>query len=249
MADPPTDPAPLARKDTAIICGVDRGLVEQFLVMVRDNYPKADRSSFFLEEVAGTSYTLSMANLRDVLSHLATLLAEDTPPEEWEAQLASAEEHFRRAIQEPYAIALGVLRERFNGVYSTYQKILPHIRKMQGKGLFQDAPTDRVIQGRLRAIAQLATAGRAAKRRNRIDPDWDHGVGEYAEAYDKLLALTQELSGHIHQHEASREQHIGKVWTIGGAIGTVALGALSILLILFPSFTARIQDWLGIARR
>jgi len=44
------------------------------------------------------------------------------------------------------------------------------------------------------------------------------------------------------------QQHIGKVWTIGGALGTVVLGALSLLLILFPSFVQRVQDWLGIAR-
>jgi len=169
MADPPTDPVSLApaQKDDARVCGVDRSVVERFLIMVREQLPQGDRSSFFLEEVAGTTYTLSMANLRDVLSHLATLLAEDTPPEEWEAQLASAEEHFRRAIQEPHAIALGVLRERFNSVYSRYQEILPHIRKMQGKGLFQ---AHRPISDP-RPIAGDRTAGDCRSRGQAEEPD------------------------------------------------------------------------------
>jgi len=112
------------------LCGVDTKLIERFLVLIRDNYPKADRASFFLEEVAGKTYTFAMANLRDVLSHLATTLSEETDPKDWEAQIASAEEHFRRAIQEPYAVALGTLREKFNTVYSEYQKIEHSVRDL-----------------------------------------------------------------------------------------------------------------------
>lgn len=72
-----SEPVPHPEK----ICNVDRAAVERFLILIRDNYPKADRASFFLEEVSGKTTGLVIANLRDILSHLATMLADDTPPD------------------------------------------------------------------------------------------------------------------------------------------------------------------------
>lgn len=228
------------------ICGVERQLVERFLRLIRDNYPKADASALFLEEVAGTTHTLTMANLRDVLSHLATLLAEDTSPQDWEAHLACAAEHFRRAIQEPYGVALGDLRERFNVVQARYEQILPHIQKMQRQGLFNKAPTNQIIQGRLRTVATLVAAGRKAKRSNRINAEWDQGVASYAEAYDNLEKLSHELSSHIHEYEAIRQSHMSKFWSVAGMIGTIVFGIISLLLVLYPPLAERVQTWLGI---
>jgi phosphoenolpyruvate carboxylase len=135
MSEPTTVPAaPGDPSGTSKICSVDSATVERFLILIRDNYPKADRASFFLEEVAGKTSSVAMANLRDVLSHLATALSSDTRPEDLDAQLASAEEHFRRAIQEPYAIALGNLREKFNTVHEEYRKIYPKIVQLKKEG-------------------------------------------------------------------------------------------------------------------
>jgi hypothetical protein len=228
------------------VAGVDRHLVERFLLLVRDNYPKADRATFFLEEVAGKTHTLVMANLRDVLSHLATMLSTTTPRENWEAQLASAEEHFRRAIQEPYAIALGSLRERFSSVFPRYQDLLPRMLNLQKHGLFDGIPTVEIVQTRLRRINELASEGRSAKRLNHIDANWDSGVGSCVEAYDKLEALTHELSGHIHQYDSRRDSQIGKVLSWLGLAGTVVFGAVSLLLVVLPRWTAALQDWLHI---
>lgn len=225
--NPAPEPTPVDK-----ICGVDAEIIKRFLVLIRDNYPKADRASFFLEEVAGKTHTLVMANLRDVLSHLATTLSEETDPKDWEAQIASAEEHFRRAIQEPYAVALGNLREKFNAVHAGYQKIQPDIINMKNKGFFANAPTEEIIQAQLRGIAALASEGRSAKRRNRIDPKWDEGVTSYIEAYNKLDLLTGQLSGHLHEHSAltatsaatqtathhTRLHRWGIAWAIAGII-------------------------------
>ncbi len=104
-----------------LICGVDRVVVERFLVLVRDNYKKADEATFFLEQRSGVMNVPSMANMRDVLSHLVTLLNHDTPNERREEQLATSEEHLRRAeLLADYAIAL-----------STYLLPLLHSQKLR----------------------------------------------------------------------------------------------------------------------
>lgn len=226
---------------------MDHAVIERFLTLIRDNYPKADRASFFLEEVAGKTNVLVMANLRDVLSHLATTLSEETSPDEWGAQLASAEEHFRRAIQEPYAIALGNLRERFNSVHARYQKISPQIQKSKGRGLFATAPTPEVIQVQLRKIADLASEGRAAKRRNRIDSKWDDGVADCIEAFDKLELLTTQLSGYVHEYESIVESRRSKTWTIVGTVAGIVFAILSIALVVYPDFTLAVQKFVGVS--
>jgi hypothetical protein len=228
------------------VCGVDRDLVERFLGLIRDNYEKADRSSFFLEEVAGKTHSLVAANLRDVLSHLATMLQPDLSREHRKSQLATAEEHFRRAIQEPYAIALGNLRERFNKVHDNYLRVLPFIEKAQKRGLFDGALTDSVIQVRLRGIAASAAAGRGAKRQNQINAEWDLAVAKYAEAYDGLEALTHKLSSTIHEYEAVERNSASRRWSLVGAIGTLVFGLLSALFVLYPSLLKMLQHKLGI---
>lgn len=231
---------------TPKICGVDQAVIERFLELIRDNYTKADRASFFLEEVAGKTHTLATANLRDVLSHLATTLSPDTLPEEWDAQLASAEEHFRRAIQEPYQIALGNLREKFNTVHSEYLKIYPKITRLQPRGLFASAPRAEAIQTQLRRIAELASEGRAAKRRNRIDSKWDDGVASCIEAYNELELLTTSLSTHVHEFTAMRDGSQGKYLSIVGVLLAIVFFAVSTVLVLSPNFTSSVQKMLGL---
>ncbi|HTS78571.1 MAG TPA: hypothetical protein VMG40_20340, partial [Bryobacteraceae bacterium] len=93
----------------------------RFLLLIRDNYRKADKAAHFLERRANIVNTSSMANLRDVLSHMATLLDPRTPPDRRRDQLASAEEHLRRAIIEPYEIGLGDLTQKWVPVYDSYR--------------------------------------------------------------------------------------------------------------------------------
>lgn len=231
---------------TPLICGVDQKIIERFLILVRDNYPKADRASFFLEEVAGKTHTLVTANLRDVLSHLATVLSSDTRPEDLEAQLASAEEHFRRAIQEPYAIALGNLRDRFGTVHAEYEKSFHKIDKMKRHGLLVAAPGIEEIQVKLRKIAALASEGRVAKRRNRIDPEWDAGVASYIDAYNQLELLTQALSSHLQEHQSIKDGRQGKVWGIAGVALAVIFFIGSTVLVVSPAITAKLQAFFGI---
>jgi hypothetical protein len=107
-----------------VICGVRQDIIESFLKLVRDYYRKADRASYFMEEHGHIMNTSAVANLRDVLSHLATLLDPSTPPERHQAQLENSEEHLRRAILEPYLIVIGRDRREFRRLFEQYEKLV-----------------------------------------------------------------------------------------------------------------------------
>lgn len=201
---------------------------------------------FFLEERAGVTHTVAITNLRDVLSHLSTMLQGETDPERLADQVVHAEEHFRRAIQEPYAIALGGLREKYKPVYERYVKILAQINKAQKRGLFGGAPTQEAVEQRIRRISELASEGRAGKLHNQTDDLWDQAVASYGKAYDDLSSLMDQLSSRIHEFEATHHSQVGKRWSIVGTVGTVAFGATSLLLILIPGLTQYIRTHLGI---
>jgi hypothetical protein len=148
-----------------------------------------------------------MANLRDVLSHLATLLDPSTPADKRGDQLASAEEHLRRAIIEPYEIALGALNEKFIPTYDSYREKLIPIRGLT-EG-FRTAPARLDIENRLKDIDELAEKGKQAKARNRWDEEWEVGVAALIDAYNRQSDLHNEIEEWVfkhHQHLASQEQ-------------------------------------------
>ena len=114
-----------------------------------------------------------MANLRDVPSHMATLLDPKPPKEHRADQLANAEEHLRRAIIEPYEIALGALTEKFGPTYDGYrEEVIPLRESTEG---FRTAPTRIDIENRLQEIEELAERGKQAKGRNQWDAEWELG--------------------------------------------------------------------------
>jgi len=222
MALPPLDD-PLAH-----LSPDDRALLTAFLILVRDNYKKADKASYFLERRAGVVNTCAMTNLRDVLSHLATFLDANTPTHKRPSQLASAEEHLRRAIIEPYEIGLAALTEKFTTVYEQYrEKLLPMKERVPG---FGSAPNRVAIESRMEEINALALKGKQAKGRNMWDDEWESGIAAFTDAYDMLVALHAEVEDWLFKHRELRDsrRHIrlgvwGIVWTIVGILA--ALGA------------------------
>jgi len=88
------------------ILGVDATLIERFLVLFRDNYREVDLATLFLEQSEGISNAQGFLNVRDAMSHFVTALSMETPKEKRTEQLATCEEHLRRAILEPYETTL-----------------------------------------------------------------------------------------------------------------------------------------------
>jgi hypothetical protein len=189
----------------------ERALVMAFLALVRDNY----KAAYFLERQAGVVNTCSMTNLRDVLSHLATLLDPNTPPRKRASQLASAEEHLRRAILEPYEIGLANLTEKFEATYEIYR------RKILARSLspgFAAAPNRVHVEGRLAEINLLALQGKQAKGRNMWDGEWEDGVAAFAESFNKLAALHSEIEDWVFKKRHIGLGRWGIAWTIVGLL-------------------------------
>lgn len=227
--------------------GVDSRLVERFLLLVRDNYQAAERAIFVLEERAGILSTAALTNLRDVLSHLSSMLEKGASEEKRAAQLASAEEHMRRAIFDPYAIALGQLRKRYRETLSEYRKsVLP---KKARNNSFKDAPDEGTIRVRWDEIVQLAQDGRSAKGRNLWDQAWENGVDSYIKAFDRLSALNDELSGYISNHHGERQRRHQTAYSVAGIVGTVGtiiFGILSVWMVIDPTLVTTIRGFFGL---
>jgi hypothetical protein len=229
------------------ILGVDSKLVERFLLLIRDNYQAAERAIFVLEERAGILSTAALTNLRDVLSHLSSMLEEGAPDEKRVSQLANAEEHMRRAIFDPYAIALGDLRKKYRETLSDYRaSVLPQKGKNRS---FRDAPDERTIRDRLQQIVQLAHDGRTAKGKNLWDESWEDGVTSYVRAFDNLSTLNDELSGYINILRASRRRKRQTAYNVVGVAGTAGgmfFGVLSVWMVVDPSIVVTIRGFFGL---
>jgi hypothetical protein len=166
-------------------------LLSRFLVLIRDNYRKADKAMFFMERRAGVTNASAVYNVRDVLSHFATFLDSKTSAENRRDQLANAEEHLRRAIIEPYELGLADLTKRLEPLYEKYKaRLLPVKDRHTALGAAQNQVQ---VDAALREINELIQKGKRAKSNNRWDKDWEEGVQAYEEAYEQLAKLNSHM--------------------------------------------------------
>jgi hypothetical protein len=247
-----TGTAELAEAPTRQICGVDERLIVQFLKLIRDYYKKADKATFFLEQRTGLVNVPGIANIRDVFSHLVTLLDPNTADDQREAQVENAAEHLRRAIVEPYEMALNELTaERFKNLYGRYKSsVIPVCARYPA---LNGAPNIVSVEARLREIETLAALGRAAKAENIWNPEWEKGVASFIEAFEKLSDLYQELEQHLNIYDQimrDRKSTLINIASLAAGIGGFVLGIISfafaVALILFPSLATTMRSLLGL---
>jgi hypothetical protein len=173
-----------------MVLGVDREIVEEFLVLFRERYELADKANFFLEARGVSSINVTVANQRDALSHLVTVLRRpDLSRRQQLDQLASASEHLRRATLEPYAIAVAEYSLDVLAVREEYKsKVLPLIVRGRPPELARAPALDDVDKA-LRSIWAKRDRGRAAKARNAVDDEWELGVEQLILAFDEVDRL------------------------------------------------------------
>jgi len=253
-----------------LVCGVDKELVEQFLDLIRNYYKKADKATFFLELRTGLVNVPGITNIRDVLSHLVTLLDSSTPQAERRAQIENAAEHLRRAIIEPYEMGFNDLTVRFNELYKAYKRHVIPVK--DDHVVLKSAPNAVSIEARLRSIESQAGAGRAAKATNFWNSDWEAGVTNFVNAYEDLSVLNNELETYYYKLEqilgknqqidlnnrqiAQNEQIITQEksefkWSTllhftGHAIGILAI-IIAVILVLKPSWVEAIRAYFHMA--
>jgi hypothetical protein len=217
----------------------ERQLLKRFLVLIRDNYRKADKATFFMERRAGVTNSCAVYNLRDVLSHFATFLDPGTPPEDRPDQLASAEEHLRRAIIEPYEIGLASLIERLEPLYQKYKARLLPVKDRYTA--LSTAPNQIQLDKVLAEVNDMVQKGKNAKANNRWDADWEAGVQALPEAYEMLASLHSEIESRwyiFEQIERDAADHLAlarqnrkqTALTVWGIAATVLMGVLAIVV-------------------
>jgi hypothetical protein len=217
----PKGPLVAPTSPTDLICGVDRNLIESFLLLVRDNYKRADMATFFLEQRSGVVNIQGITNVRDVLSHLVTLLSPDTPNDKRLEQIYNAEEHLRRAINEPYEIALNELMVRFSQLYEQYKVVALPIKEEYAA--LATAPNLKQIEEVLGRVRELNSSGRASKAKNLWTADWEEGVISFTEAYDLLSKLQESVQAYYHQAEkiARERQEVVTIQALQSEVGAL----------------------------
>lgn len=190
-------PIPQTPAETDLICGVDRALIEEYLYLIQKNYKRADMATFFLEQRRGVVNFQGITNVRDVLSHLVTLLDPKTPPERQAEQIHNAEEHLRRAINEPYEVALNELAVDCRDLYKQYKETVLPIK--DSYPTLANAPRAQDVDAIIHRVNELTAKGRSTKSKNMWNEEWEEGVICFTEAYDSLFELHRNLEMYYNQ--------------------------------------------------
>jgi hypothetical protein len=249
------------RDASELICGVDRNLVESFLYLIKENYKRADMATFFLEQRSGIVNIQGITNVRDVLSHLVTLLSPETPEDKRVEQLYNAEEHLRRAINEPYEIALNELLVRFSQLYKEYKAVTLPVKN--DYAALATAPDSMQIDEIMTRVRVLSAKGRASKAKNLWTEEWEDGVISFTQAYTILSEVHQSVERYHNQavqiisereevvtikalqnevkslrSEVKRESIISRLLHLGGYLLAIIIAVVAtILAILLYYFT------------
>jgi hypothetical protein len=216
----------MPQQEDDLIFGVERDIVEKFLVLFRDQFRATTQATYFLERKEGEANIGGLANTRDALSHFVRALDPSSTRERRQEQLVTAEEHLRRAIVEPYSLALTYRLNRFNQLYEAYRRdVLPLVGKHPK---FRDAPNITTVETVLTHIESLLNKGRDSKALNFQDTDWSAGVAGliegYAELYDLYIRVESYLSVRQAEKQANTQTWLaiwGLVMTLWGLVATV----------------------------
>jgi hypothetical protein len=211
------------------ICGVERDIIEAFLVLVRDKYAAVDKANYFLEINVGSSgINVAITNQRDVISHLVTLLTRpDMSREQKLEQIGNAEEHLRRAVLESYEKGVAITAQNVLSLFAKYRET---VLTLAPSPEISSRPNLGVINARLREIQNLREKGRAMKARNKWDCEWEQGVENFVVAFTKLKELEELLEDYISRAVQIRDRRYMSLLTWWGIVATVLLGVASLVV-------------------
>lgn len=163
------------------ISDYEKELLVNFLSLIKDRYSLADEANFFLEQSGISSISVAIANQRDAVSHFVSFLSNPgTDKEDYRKhQLSAAEEHLRRAIIEPYQLAVDLKKRELLDLYEDYLTIPQNEQPLSTKEI--DAIINTVIEKTIQ--------GRKAKTANSWSNEWKQGVISFLDAF-KLLSKT-----------------------------------------------------------
>lgn len=172
----------------------NKDILKKIFYLIKDKYPDVERANILCEERSGSKSAQALNNIRDTISHLRTVFENWDKPHEFKVkQLATIEEHLRRAIIEPYELASKKEIKLLHDNYTNYQNIvLPIIHKLNPLPLDANA-----IELRINTINTLMQDGRKAKSTNDWTPQWEEGCKAFDRAYEQAKQLNHILKEDI----------------------------------------------------
>ena len=218
------------------ILGIDQDILIKFLELIRDKYPLADKANYFLETELGESgINIATTNQRDVLSHLVTLVKGNFDRQKQIEQLSNAEEHFRRAIFEPYEEAINLkIKDLLKQIEVYKEAALPLIGKVNG---FNNCPDNVQINARIRGIQENRARSREAKSENLWNEKWEEGVKLAISTFREVRSMEEDIENCILKAHAllkeqeEKEERKHSIWESRYfGIGGIILGILGIIV-------------------
>ncbi|HHT9112948.1 MAG: hypothetical protein HZA47_09930 [Planctomycetes bacterium] len=172
----------------------NKDILQRIFYLIKDKYPDVERANILCEERSGSKSAQALNNIRDTISHLRTVFENWDKPHEFKVkQLATIEEHLRRAIIEPYELASKKEIKLLQDNYTNYQDtVLPIIYKLNPPPLSVDD-----VELRIQTINTLMQDGRRAKSANDWVPQWEEGCKAFDRAYEQAKQLNRELKEEI----------------------------------------------------
>ncbi len=157
----------------------------------------------------------------------------------------------RRAIVEPYEVALHSRLDRFRNTYEKYiSQVLP--AKDQYAAL-RNAPNSISVQASMREISHLYAEGRRSKNSNIWNLEWETGITCFIDAFDKLEHLETTLQDFCYKYDqlvgeqevrAESRRGLGLGWW-GLIVGVISF-ILTVVTVFYPSVGETIRKFLGL---
>ncbi len=205
----------------------DKEILGKTLVAIRDKYPLYIEAVTFLESKVGLKATQALCNIRDTLSHLSSaLLVTSTSSSHARLDhLNEVNEHFRRAIIEPYELAVNVRLVELKDLFDIYLKTsAPVTYKVKPP----PKPIDE-FKGRINSIISLTRQGRAAKGENGWTPKWEEGIKTLERAFEESDKLRDEMRAEISRVDGAVKT---RIYFAIGILATIAFGIIGIFSLI-----------------
>ena len=212
----------------------EKAVLGEILVLIRDKHHLFLEATTFLESKVGLKATQALCNVRDTLSHLSSgLSAISTSKSKKDSHarldhLNEVSEHFRRAILEPYELAVNVRLVELDELYNVYiRTAAPAAYKIKPA----PKPIDE-FKGRMNSVRELTRQGRAGKGANGWTPKWEEGLKKLERAFEDADKLKDEMRAEISRVDAAVKN---RVRFAIGIIIAIAFGVPGIIGLIVSS--------------
>lgn len=161
-----------------------------------------------MEKQSRQTNFVGLTNLRDVLYHFCNILCDTSLDyDACKAQLHNAEEHFRRAIIEPYEILADTeIKEIHDNLPEYITEVIYAEKELQLDPYIEQKD----INENLRQFGEKMEKARKVKNRSVWDNDWEEAVILFGEVYREAKSLRQSMEMLIKSKKHSKQMELAE---------------------------------------